>query len=99
MKRHNLFIAVFISVIGIITTVGISYAYAAYHGNWSTQPTWGNHWWYNNDPSTSRLTWYADDLWDTSAVDDMQWWKTYVGRDFRIEQEAIIPAHRLIVTD
>ncbi len=91
MKQRNLLTAIIMSVIGIMAIVSISYAYAAYNGSWGTQPTWGNHWWYNNSPSSSKLTWYADDLWTASAVSDMQWWKTNFGRDFRIEQEAYNP--------
>jgi hypothetical protein len=93
MKQRILLIAVMIALIGVIATVTTSYAVAAYHGSWNTQPTWGNHWWYNNSPNSSELTWYVDDWWTDTAVSNMQWWKTNLGRDFRIEQEAYKPGN------
>ncbi len=60
MKRRIL-LASTVTTIVALTIAGTVFAYAAYHGTWSEQPYYGNHWWYKDDPNGSLLTWYADD--------------------------------------
>ena len=91
MKKLRIWITVILVLIGLFAAASVSYAYAAYHGNWSTQPTWGNHWWYNNSPTNTQITWYADDLWEGYSVSTMQWWKMRYGINYHLEQEAYNP--------
>jgi len=91
MKRRILF-AMMVMAITVTAVVGTAFAAAAYHGTWPEQPYWGNHWWYNNDPTGSFLTWYADDQWTFSTASSMQYWHTHLPwNEYRIEQEAYNP--------
>lgn len=91
MKRRIL-LASTVTTIVALTIAGTVFAYAAYHGTWSEQPYYGNHWWYKDDPNGSLLTWYADDQWTQSTADSMKYWHTHFPwNEYRIEQEAYNP--------
>lgn len=90
MKRRTTWLVAM--VIALVGLVGIraAYAYAAYHGTWTEQPTFGNHWWYNY--SWGTLEWYADDYWSTNQADSMRYWHSHFPfNEYRIEQEAYDP--------
>lgn len=89
-KRHLQLLlasAITIVLLAVAFVTGV-YAYAAYHGNWSEQPYYGNHWWYNG----GQLVWDADDYWTTDRLQSMQnGHNTFPWKEYRIEQEAYNP--------
>lgn len=95
MKRRILLVCS-VSLAALLLTVSVVYAYAAYHGSWSEQPYWGNHWWYNNTPSSAEVTWYADDSWTSSGATALRNGRNnFPWNEYRIEQEAYDPANYL----
>jgi hypothetical protein len=83
------FLSILVSAILITALMtSIAYAYAAYHGNWSEQPYWGNWWWYNY----SYLYWDVDDLWTPSGVNALRsGHNNFPWKEYRFEQEAYNP--------
>lgn len=80
------------TLLTLVCLVGIRsvYAYAAYHGTWTEQPDFGNHWW--NNYSSGTLEWYVDDYWSPSRADSMKYWHSHFPfNEYRIEQEAYDP--------
>lgn len=74
----------------VLAVAGTVYAYAGYYGNWSEQPDWGNHWWYNY--TWSVLEWYADDYWSTDRANAIKnGHNNFPWNEYRIEQEAYKP--------
>ncbi|MEW6233177.1 MAG: hypothetical protein AB1566_12800 [Chloroflexota bacterium] len=94
MRRLVRFLFVTAGVLAMLglVLVGAAYAAAAYRGNWSEQPDWGNHWWYNY--SWDVLEWYADDLWSPSHAQSMKdRHNNLPWNEYRIEQEAYNPGN------
>ncbi|MES4787632.1 MAG: hypothetical protein C4294_19565 [Nitrospiraceae bacterium] len=93
MKRRSirfLFASAGLLILFVSVSVGITYAFAAYHGNWSEQAGWGSHQWYNYDWGV--LEWYVADWWSDGQANSLKsnhgfpWFNEY-----QIEQEAYNP--------
>lgn len=96
MKRRTWFLTLL--ALGAVTAflfgnVQQVLAAAAYHGNWAEQPTWGNHWWWNDGVT---LMWDADDWWDDNHVNALHdGHNNFPNHEYRIEQEAYDPQHNV----
>jgi len=91
MKRKNkLIMLLAILLLSFGGIAGIAHAFAQYHGNWWSQPVWGQHWWYNNHWS-QNLVWYADDWWTEDHLNAMIRDHASFGLEYQLENEAYNP--------
>lgn len=90
MKLQVLLAIGLTAVVALALTRAV-FAAAQYHWSWTDAPVWGNHWWYNNDPSGSHVTWYADNLWTTNNLNNLKYRHVHAGIQYQLENEAYKP--------
>lgn len=89
--KLRVLLAIGLTGAAVFALTRVVFAAAQYHWNWGDAPVWGNHWWYNNQPSSAHVTWDADNLWTTDNLNLLKRRHRHAGIQYQLENEAYKP--------